>query len=353
MKFKVFVFGLLLTTLVFQIFAREKPKIFRGAIAGKTVQITLRRDGDKLSGTYFYSKIGKDLKLVGTINLSSEFKLEEFDANNVKTGEIDGKWTEAPDENGIALEGNWKNPKTGKTSEFYANQQMIDFSGDTKLISKSFSETNKQKLFEITAEYPQLTSDNSAVAAKVNETVKNAVMKDVNQFRSDMLAMTAEDLKFMKQLGVNNYLELDYAIEFANDNVISISFSESTFSGGAHPNHNSFTINYDLKNNKEIKLAELFKPNSNYLKTISDYCIQSLKVKLEEMSDDDQIKEGAGALVKNFKSWNITQKGILINFDPYQVAAYAAGPQEVLIPYGKLKSVLRDKFVDSVVSSNL
>ena len=71
------------------------------------------------------------------------------------------------------------------------------------------------------------------------------------------------------------------------------------------------------------------------------------------MSDDEQIKDGAGALAKNFKSWNVTRKGILINFDPYQVAAYAAGPQEVLIPYGKLKSVLRDKFVDSVVSTNL
>ena len=36
---------------------------------------------------------------------------------------------------------------------------------------------------------------------------------------------------------------------------------------------------------------------------------------------------------ENFKSWNITKKGLIFTFDPYQVASYAAGRFEVIIPF--------------------
>ncbi len=63
------------------------------------------------------------------------------------------------------------------------------------------------------------------------------------------------------------------------------------------------------------------------------------------MSDDEWIATGAGPKAENFDSWNITKTGILINFDPYQVAAYAAGPQDVLIPYEEIKSILKQNWV--------
>jgi hypothetical protein len=37
----------------------------------------------------------------------------------------------------------------------------------------------------------------------------------------------------------------------------------------------------------------------------------------------------------------ITKKGLWITFDPYQVAAYAAGPQTVLVPYSALKDIIK------------
>ena len=65
------------------------------------------------------------------------------------------------------------------------------------------------------------------------------------------------------------------------------------------------------------------------------------------MSDDEWITKGAGADKDNFSNWNLTKKGLLITFEPYQVAAYAAGSQTVIIPYDKLKSVLKK---DGIVS---
>jgi Protein of unknown function (DUF3298)/Deacetylase PdaC len=319
--------------------AQAEAKTFRGTIGEKKVQLTLTRAGNKLSGKYFYQDIGKDLRLAGTIDAEGNFKLEEYDARNTKTGEFKGKWNQG--EGGIYLEGEWTNPKNDKSLIFSLGEEMIYFTGRTRLINKTYAEKNKPKMYEITADYPELVGVNPATAAKFNEIIKVRVMKDVNEFRKAMLGLSAEETKFFKDNGTEAYLEMGYLVDYANDKVISIGFGTSTYEGGAHPNHYSFSVNFDLTSGKKIELVDLFKPKSNYLKVISDYCIKRLKEQQEDMSDDEWIATGAGPKISNYRSWTVKKDGILITFDPYQVAAYAAGPQEVLVPYSELKNILR------------
>ncbi|HEY0429297.1 MAG TPA: DUF3298 and DUF4163 domain-containing protein [Pyrinomonadaceae bacterium] len=345
---KKFYFAILIVLAFFvQIQAQAETKIFSGTIADKKIQLTLTRSGDKLSGTYFYQNIGKDLRLSGTIDAEGNFQLDEFDAKNVKTGELKGTWKTGED-GGVWLEGLWINPKTKTDFALSAGEEMIYFTRAEKLVNRSFVEKNKQRMYEINADYPEISGVNPAIAAKFNQIIKTRVMKEVTDFKKEMLSMTAADLKFFKENGIGAYLDMGYMVDYASDKVVSVGFGNSTFEGGAHPSQFSFTINFDLAKGKKIELAELFKPNSNYLKVISEYCIKKLKEQQSEMTDDEWLATGAGAAAKNFSSWSIKRDGILISFDPYQVAAYAAGPQEVLIPYGELKNILR---ADSVVSS--
>ncbi|MCD9187592.1 MAG: DUF3298 and DUF4163 domain-containing protein [Pyrinomonadaceae bacterium] len=339
---------LLLITAVFiiQVFAQNGAKVFRGELGGQSIQMTLNREGKKLNGTYFYQKIKKDLRLEGTIDEAGNFTLTEFAPNGAKTGEFTGKWDNPATEDGASLTGNWINPKNKEESYFTAQEQFVEFTGNQKIETKSFAEKNKARMFEITAEYPMLSGGNALIAAKFNKFVEAEVMKTVNSFRKDMMTMTAADLKFAKQNGMSNYLELDYVLESANDRVISIGFYYSTFEGGAHPNHFSSAVNFDLKTGTVVALKDLFRPNANYLKTISALCIEKLKEDDSEGFDDEWLKTGAGPKAENFSSWNIKKKGILITFDPYQVASYAAGPKEVLLTYDELKSILKK---DSVI----
>jgi hypothetical protein len=133
-------------------------------------------------------------------------------------------------------------------------------------------------------------------------------------------------------------------VALAKDDLISIAFTISSYSAGAaHPNSYTEVVNFDLKNGKLLRLADLFVPGSKYLQAISAYCIQELKKQANEqgMSDDDWIKKGAGPNPANYKNWTITKKGLEITFDPYQVAAYAAGPQQVTVPYSTLKEIIK------------
>ncbi len=340
---------ILISTAIFMIVAaisvsaQSAARTFRGNIADSRVEINLTRDGGNLSGSYFYTRVGKPLKLQGTIDADGNFKLTELDATGKKTGEFSGKWLEEANENGVSLEGEWRKPGSKSADDslsFYASEQMIDVSGAAKITSKNFAEKNKPKRFDITVEYPEITGVDAAATVRFNQLSKQMAMSFIADFRKDMMARTAADLKNLPA-EMNNYLEANYSVQWANDRLISVRFTDSVFEGGAHPNYSTRTLNFDLKSGKEIKLADLFQPKSAYLKAISDYSIADLKKQVSEMSDDDWIAKGAGASEENYSSWNLTKKGLMINFDPYQVAAYAVGAPTVIIPYDKLQTVLR------------
>ena len=52
------------------------------------------------------------------------------------------------------------------------------------------------------------------------------------------------------------------------------------------------------------------------------------------------FSDGAKPTPENYAVWNISAEGLVITFNEYQVAAYAAGPQEVVIPFAALKDIL-------------
>lgn len=336
-------FCLCLTAILFPaLLAQAQSVNLRGNIEKANFQMTLTRTGDKLSGNYFYEKQGSAAKLnvSGSIDAGGNFTLNETDATGRSTGVFKGKWNEDKDAGVLLVEGIWQKPG-GKELTFYAEQQNVYLNGNLSITSRKIAENNKAKLFEIDAEYPEITGGASPGIAGFNTLAKQTVTKSLAVFRKDMLQQTAEDLKFSKERGISNYTEISYSVEYADDNFVSLFFSNNSYEGGAHPNHSSYTINYDLKNNRQLALGDLFLPKSNYLKMISDLSIAQLKSDTQDMTDDEWLKNGAGPKAENFSSWNLTGKGLTINFDPYQVAAYAAGPQTVFIPVEKLKEILK------------
>lgn len=118
------------------------------------------------------------------------------------------------------------------------------------------------------------------------------------------------------------------------------------YGGAAHPMPYTEVINYNLETNKDLMLSDFFVYSSDYIAELSDFCINDFNFRLSQgdewLGDIEWIINGAGPEKVNFRAFNLTPEGILITFDAYQVAAYAAGAQEVLIPYSELQEILRD-----------
>jgi hypothetical protein len=166
------------------------------------------------------------------------------------------------------------------------------------------------------------------------------VTKKVAGFKKDVAPQEGEEPPPQGSMGSN--FSIGYTVGVAQDDLVSIKFDVGNyFQGAAHPNSYSEVLNFDLKNGKQLLLADLFKPGAKFLPAIAGYCIADLKKQAKDTGLlDDQIESGAAASVKNYQSWIITKKGLGINFDAYQVGAYAAGPQFVLVPYSALKDLI-------------
>src|SRR5437879_12577995 len=59
---------------------------FRGTIANLSIEMQLLRDGDRLNGTYFYPKVGKNIALTGTVDKDNNVTLTESDDAGKQTG---------------------------------------------------------------------------------------------------------------------------------------------------------------------------------------------------------------------------------------------------------------------------
>lgn len=319
---------------------------FKGNIAQSRFEMTLRREGNSLNGSYFYAKSGSAnaLSLRGKIDASGNFTMQEFDSSGKQTGEFKGVWKEEQNQPGASLEGEWRKPNAREGQPFWASEQMLSFTNGARITNKQIKESFKAKRLDITAEYPELTGSENA--SGFNQLVKTRVTEETAEFKKQMLAVSAEDLKALPA-GVNNYIDISYDIEHADNDLISVSFLESSFTGGAHPNYNYFTITYDLKNGRELSLAELFRPGAKYLEMLSAYAIKDLQSRKAPDSNEnmglaqDIFADGATPKAENYDRWNITKKGLMFTFDPYQVGPYAYGAHFVIVPYAKLKEIAR------------
>jgi len=304
----------------------------------------LVRTGDQLSGTYFYQKIGTRIDLRGNVDKDGNLTLEEFDKSGKQTGLFKGIWTVDKEDGLITLAGNWSKPPSEKDSDkktaFSVHEEPIGFTGDVDLVSKQIKESNKKLMYDIDARYPQLTGGSNPNFEKFNQVVRASVTKRVAGFKKDMTPEADEEPRPEGSMGSN--LNVSYDVTLAQDDLLSVEFSVgSYYQGAAHPNTFSEVVNYDLKNGKQLKLADLFKPGAKYLQAIANYCIADLKKQAKDKGLlDEEIQNGAAPNAKNYQSWTITKKGLGINFDAYQVGPYAAGPQFVLVPYSTLKDLI-------------
>jgi hypothetical protein len=321
-----------------------QTKHFKGSIGTSLdLQMKLVRTGDQLAGSYFYQKVGSRIDLRGNVDKDNNLTLEEFDQSGKQTGVFKGIWSVNP-EGLITLAGNWSKPPGEKGSEkktaFSVHEEPIAFSGDVELVSKQIKETNKKLMYEISAHYPQLNGGNNPNLEKFNQAARALVTKKVAGFKKDMTVEEGEEPPPEGSMGSD--LVVSYTVVLAQDDLVSIKFDVgSYYQGAAHPNSYSDVINYDLKNGKQLKLGDLFKPGAKFLQAIATYCIGDLKKQAKEKSlFDDQIEEGAKPSAENYQSWTITRKGLGITFDAYQVGAYAAGPQFVMVPYTSLKDLI-------------
>ncbi len=200
--------------------------------------------------------------------------------------------------------------------------------------STPFSESGNAPVYTITAQIPTLLGSSDSRVTTFNARLNQIAQDEIGHFKNDVLSSASNP-----PIAAGSSFDLQYSVIGQRADIWSIKFDNSFYAdGAAHPAHYSTTINYDLSNGREITLDEIFLSNSNYLQVISDACKAQLSTR--DIGFDQGFSQGADPLPENYQHWNISNEGLVITFDEYQVAPYAAGPQIVVIPFSALQGIV-------------
>jgi hypothetical protein len=192
------------------------------------------------------------------------------------------------------------------------------------------------KPFKINIVYPYINGLN-----EFNEKVNKIILTEQENFKK----ISLENDQSVKEIDIESYnqypreytLNINYNKGRVDEETVSLIFDISNFTGGAHGANYFLSLNYNPKEAKEIKLNDLFK-EKDYLKKISDYCIKDLTKQIQEKIEDPEgfknvwIEQGAGPEYKNFSFFLINENNITFYFPQYQIAPYALGSFEVMMP---------------------
>ena len=201
-----------------------------------------------------------------------------------------------------------------------------------EIVPNSVEENGKSPDYTLKVSAPVLTGSDDRRVADFNIKTNAIVQEEVTSFRKMLEQMT------ITPIVLGSSFDLSYALISPPGHLLSLQFNIYVYAdGAAHPNGYTRSFTYDLEKGQEISREQLFLPGSNYLQTLADICSAELT---KRDIGYEMFSDGANPTPENYSVWNITADGLLITFNAYQVAAYAAGPQVITIPYAALENII-------------
>ncbi|MGB2691130.1 MAG: DUF3298 and DUF4163 domain-containing protein [Thermodesulfobacteriota bacterium] len=316
---------LLFSTLVWAEDNAQTKYYYVGSISGNLpMQMELSLDGTELRGSYYYDSKGIPLSLLGEVNLKeSTIKLSEIGDKKKKTGEFNGTFTSIPEGMGLTIEGTWSSPDGNTKLPFKL----------TKVANYAFSVIKQGKYSEAKWSYPLLISKNEVIQ-NISTKLKDSMKPQIDEYQKD-----AKE-GFMSDLITSTWLfTYDYSIEYYSDELLSFTGLVYSYTGGAHGNTYFVSSNYWINNedSKLLKMADLFKKETNYVKVISDLIVKDLKKQKAGWVVDGEITSLKEDEIGPFA---LSPRGIQFAFAPYAVGPYSDGAFFITIAYEDLKDII-------------
>jgi len=201
---------------------------------------------------------------------------------------------------------------------------------------RTIKETSENSALKIILQYPRI----NGLENKLVQDETNTLFKQLAENAAKEGIKNAADLaEYAKKYpgGSPNPCEtyFDYHVKYNQNNMLSLVFLNYQYAGGAHGNtlQTSYTIN--LETGKQHSLKDLFKENSDYVSMISD-CV---KAQLNERNLMDVLLV-AFDKIREDHSYYLTNDGVVVYFQQYEILPGAAGIQEFSTDFSLLKELI-------------
>lgn len=288
-------------------------RVYRGSIGNSHIQMRLNIQGNNVTGTYFYDSVGEDLRLTGHLGDQGQLELAEFGAKGKQTGKFICKRKLADE---VDSECSWSKADGTREAFVTLDEQYIAFTNGLQVTPRTI--TNRKT--GVGVSYPQITGSGPLRAG-------------AQSFNRRILGLVQEAIKAFSPIDGHGSFETNYNVLLGTDDLISIEMTEYYDGGGAHPNNRFWSLTYDLSGNKELKLEDLFKPNSDYKTAIANYVVADIDRRAAALEQESARSEGrkpkerdeplvSTEQLSELSGWAMTPKGLVIYVDFPHVMAF-------------------------------
>jgi hypothetical protein len=325
-----------------------------------------------LMGSYHYVSQGKAIFLNGNLEndtLKMEESVPSVEGEKV-TGRFQGRWEGGEEGKPVRISGTWTSGD-GQRKLPFTLQESAE-AGSVALEFHFFEESYARKRGDASFErsqsllFPQLR-DRSEAAGRINAAIRRLALaggessgdEEEQEKKPDPSApapsLSAIEASVRADIPTDGELaETDFSysssltyhdeVQVRQDGhgLLCLRLFHTEYTGGAHGNHGAAHVTFDLATGKEVRLDDLFKPG------VKDQLTRLAEATLREeygLKPDDSLS-GEGPLFEDkFElndNWFVTPVGLGFSYDPYEIGPYAAGFIEPMIPFAKLKDLLKD-----------
>lgn len=199
-------------------------------------------------------------------------------------------------------------------------------------------------LLTVHTSWPTVTiPGNAAAETAINQYVKERTFNDGGQKANSLLGPSPEEAlqwaeEDYKLRGKENWhgyeLGIEYAVERADDAVISFAVQNYSYMGGAHPNTTLTGLNFSTKTRARLTLADVTTDEQAAVKAINQRILA--QVEKEAAADEGMFfadyKENIGSILTE-DTWYLAKDGMHVIGNTYIISPHAAGILDFFIPY--------------------
>lgn len=179
------------------------------------------------------------------------------------------------------------------------------------------------KYGNLNIDYPQVAcAPNPNIQENINRTILNSVYELIQEqgyYQNPNMDITGT-----------------YELKNNDKGVLSITLENYAFAGGAHGNTIVKALNFDIMTGHICTLPELFKPNSDYIKRISN--IIKAQIRVRNLSIINEFTE-----ISPNQYFYIADRCLVIFFQLYEITPYYIGIPYFPISIYELEDIINEQ----------
>ena len=276
-------------------------------------------DGSRVNGNLYYVNGSSPLKVSGIV-LKNDSIVIKLKSSHQKADRMRG----STEKDRMQIDGKWEASHPIKIRNFHF----------IKVAEYLKSSIQQGTIISLSALYPYFIFNNRT-GQQINSRLQDSVLDRQRDFLQDGQQMNGNN----SSSSDNWEQKIAYKITYFSPDLISIAGNIYIYTGGAHGMTNPLTNNFYIGNGNvdQLRLDDLFRPETAYQEYLSRVCLKNLSQKGASWVRNGQVNHLAGPDLHHF---SISPRGLTFYFPPYTVGPYSDGSFTVNIPFDSLQNYL-------------